>query len=298
MASHFSHSGLPYPVRNARFTVQIGYLDSTGTPTDPVTPDTEISKDGGAFTDCVEEVTVITGGNGVGYITLTGAEMAASMIALAAKVASGPKNSLIPDIRPRILPSIFTVTAVNVSPSSSSITLPTSIPRVAGLLEGCIIRTTGGAGGGGTGGANNQARSVWDFSSSGIASVVPDWEVPVDNTTVVDVLMTEVSYKLADLAMIQADDGAATRLAGALNSETLGVVGGGSTTTSIVTSSLTPPATVTSQFNGRIVVFSRLTTTANLRGQATKISASTAGGVLTVDLLTTAPVSGDVFCVV
>jgi hypothetical protein len=76
-----------------------------------------------------------------------------------------------------------------------------------------------------------------------------------------------------------------------------GVVGSASTTTSIVTSSLLPAAAVADQFKGRVVVFDANTTTANLRGQATSITASTSGGVLTVDLLTTAPASGDTFTI-
>lgn len=77
----------------------------------------------------------------------------------------------------------------------------------------------------------------------------------------------------------------------------VGVVGAASTTTSIVTSSLTPAASVTDQFKGRIVVFDKDTATANLRGQATDITASTSGGVLTVTALTTAPSSGDTFII-
>lgn len=70
-------------------------------------------------------------------------------------------------------------------------------------------------------------------------------------------------------------------------------IGSGSTTTSLVTSSMNPAAAATDQFKGRIVVFARDTTTVNLRGQATDITASTAGGVLTVSPLSHAPVSGD-----
>lgn len=77
-----------------------------------------------------------------------------------------------------------------------------------------------------------------------------------------------------------------------------GVVTTGGTTTSIPTSSLVPSAAVTDQFKGRIVIFDRNTTTANLRGQATDITASTSGGVLTVTALTTAPVDGDAFIIV
>lgn len=77
-----------------------------------------------------------------------------------------------------------------------------------------------------------------------------------------------------------------------------GVVGAASSTTSIVTSSLDPAATVTDQFKGRIVIFAKDTTTANLRGQIAEITAMTAGGVLTVSQLSTAPVSGDIFTIV
>ena len=72
----------------------------------------------------------------------------------------------------------------------------------------------------------------------------------------------------------------------------------GATTTSIPTSTLDPAAAVADQFKGRIVLFDRDTTTAALRGQGTDITASTAGGTLTVSQLTTAPASGDTFVIV
>lgn len=77
-----------------------------------------------------------------------------------------------------------------------------------------------------------------------------------------------------------------------------GVVGSGSTTTSIVTSSLNPAAAVADQFKGRVVIFDQDTATANLRGQATDITANTSGGVLTVTALSDAPSSGDTFKIV
>jgi len=77
-----------------------------------------------------------------------------------------------------------------------------------------------------------------------------------------------------------------------------GVVDASATTTSITTSSLSPVAAVADQFKGRIVVFDNETTTVNLRGQATNIIASTAGGTLTVTALTTAPSSGDTFKII
>ena len=89
----------------------------------------------------------------------------------------------------------------------------------------------------------------------------------------------------------------AARLARSTQGIVLGTVGAASTTTSIVTSALDPAAAVTDQFKGRIVTFDQGTTTANLRGQSTDITASTALGVLTVTALSTAPVSDDTFTI-
>lgn len=77
-----------------------------------------------------------------------------------------------------------------------------------------------------------------------------------------------------------------------------GTVTTGATTTSIPTSSLSPAATVADQFKGRVVIFDKTTATAALRGQATDITASTSGGVLTVTALTTAPAASDTFVIV
>ena len=90
----------------------------------------------------------------------------------------------------------------------------------------------------------------------------------------------------------------AARLARSTQGIVTGTVGAASSTTSIVTSALDPAAAVIDQYKGRIVVFQWDTTTVNLRGQATDITANTAAGVLTVTALTTSPVSGDAFVIV
>lgn len=84
----------------------------------------------------------------------------------------------------------------------------------------------------------------------------------------------------------------------AVKTNVLGTVGAGSTTTSIVTSALDPAASVTDQYKGRVLLFAKDTTTAALRGQGTVITASTSGGVLTVDALSSSPASGDTFVIV
>lgn len=186
MANHVSHGSLPYPIKNARYSIIVPYLDADGDPTDPTTPDTEFSVDNGAFADCAEEVTTTTGSNGIGYITLTGAETNGSLLALAFKVASGPKNTLA-TLYPRSLAIVGSGTLS--AGSAGGGTLGTIL---AYDVTGCFIRTTGGTGGGGTGGANNQARKIVTYTpSTGAFAVEPNWETTPDNTTTYDVLLPE-----------------------------------------------------------------------------------------------------------
>jgi hypothetical protein len=101
----------------------------------------------------------------------------------------------------------------------------------------------------------------------------------------------------SDLEEIAGNTGGASRLDRSARAIATGTVGNASSTTSVVTSSLSPAAAVTDQFLNRVVIFDKDTTTANLRGQSAVISGSTAGGVLTVSALTTAPVNGDTFTI-
>lgn len=185
MANSTSHGVIPYPVRKARYSILVSYLDADGDPTDPTTPDTEVSKDAGAFADCAEEVTTISGSNGMGYITLSGAEMDCALLALAAKVASGPKATLA-TLYPRDLPILESGTAS--AGGATSITLASG--TYTGLdLTGLIIRTTGGTGGGGTGGANNQARVITAYNTSTRVATVNTWETNPSSDTTYDILL-------------------------------------------------------------------------------------------------------------
>lgn len=188
MANDAKHAPvMGYVVKGARVTLPVPYLDADGDPTDPTTPDTEISKDGGAFADTAEEVTTVSGANGSGYITLSGAETDASLVQLAFKAASGPKATLV-EIVPRVLPIVATGTAT--AGAAGTITLADSTNRV-----GCVVKTTGGTGGGGTGGANNQARMIVSQSGA-VATVSPNWETAPDNTTTYDLLLTDLAVNV------------------------------------------------------------------------------------------------------
>ncbi len=190
MANHVSHASLPYIVKGCRYTVLVPYLDADGDPTDPTTPDTEISKDAGAFADTTEEVSTITGSNGMGYITLTGDETNCTLVGVAAKVASGPKNTLLRGST-MVFPSLRTGTAQ--AGAAGTVTLDSSASAVDDYYNGCIVKTTGGTGGGGgSGSQGNQARRITDYvGSTKVATIEPNWETTPDSTTTFAVLVTE-----------------------------------------------------------------------------------------------------------
>lgn len=185
MSNSSTHAALPYPIRNARYSVPAAFRISAGNPTDPTTPDTEYSVDGGAtFSDTAEEVT--TGGaNGAGYVTLTGAEMNNALVWLAFKSANCTTSLM--SLIPRVLALIGSGTLS--AGAAGGGTLGTLLSYD---LTGCFIRTTGGTGGGGTGGANNQARKIATYNTStGAFTVVPNWETTPDATTTYDILLPE-----------------------------------------------------------------------------------------------------------
>lgn len=179
MANHASHAALPYPIRGARYTLLLPYLDADGDPTDPTTPDTEYSLDDGAAADTTEEVS--SPKNSVGMLTLTGAETNGSCVSVAAKAASGPKTTLA-TLYPRVLPVVASGTSLDAG-SSSGGTIASG-DRPAYDVTGCFVVTTGGTGGGGTGGANNQARRIVTYApSTGAFTVSPNFETAIDTTT-------------------------------------------------------------------------------------------------------------------
>ena len=179
MANHASHAALPYPIRGARYTLLLPYLDADGDPTDPTTPDTEYSLDDGAAADTAEEVS--SPKNSVGMLTLSGAETNGSCVSVAAKAASGPKTTLA-TLYPRVLPVVASGTSLDAG-SSSGGTIASG-DRPAYDVTGCFFVTTGGTGGGGTGGANNQARRIVTYApSTGAFTVSPNFETAIDTST-------------------------------------------------------------------------------------------------------------------
>lgn len=79
----------PLPQKNVAYRVTFPLLDADG---DFVTGaaglDSEISKDGGAFTDCTNEATEIASGSGIYYLDLTSTEMNADTVAVIVKTST------------------------------------------------------------------------------------------------------------------------------------------------------------------------------------------------------------------
>jgi hypothetical protein len=126
----------------------------------------------------------------------------------------------------------------------------------------------------------------------------------VDSVSVVGEVVYEVVIGTvpANVTAVGGTSQTAGDIMGALNRNVVfGTVTTGGSTTSVPTSSLSPAAGVTDQFKGRVILFDRATTTANLRGQGAPIDGSTSGGTITIaagNALTTAPASGDTFTIV
>jgi len=203
MAVHASHGALPYPIKGARYSLLLEHRASTtNIPTDPGTPDTEVSKDGGDFADAAEEASVITGSVGVSLLTLTGAETNCSLLALASKAGSGATTTL-ERLKPRVLPVLHAGTAQ--AGAAGGITLAADAPAFD--LAGCIVKTTAGTGGGGTGGANNQARMITAYNAvTKEVTVAPNWETATDADTEYEVLLTELCVNAAKGAFLMPAD--------------------------------------------------------------------------------------------
>lgn len=90
-----------------------------------------------------------------------------------------------------------------------------------------------------------------------------------------------------------------TNLSKAVDCIGYGIVTTGASTTSIPTSAMTPSGAIADQFKGRVLTFSNSTTTVELRGVATDITASSnsATPTFTVTALPATPVSGDTFVI-
>jgi hypothetical protein len=86
----------PVPIRGEPYRVTFPIWDSDGDlVTDPAGLDSEVSKDGAGFADCVNEAVQIATSSGVCYLDLTAEEMAADTVAVVVKTSTADAKSTV-----------------------------------------------------------------------------------------------------------------------------------------------------------------------------------------------------------
>jgi hypothetical protein len=124
----------PIPVKNQAYRVTFPILDADGDLVTAATGlDSEVSKDGGTFTDCSSEATEIASGSGMYFLDLTNTEMNADTVAIIVKTtSSGAKTT------PMVLyPNKSGGLAVNVTAWAGSATATTNI-----AIKNTLAKTT------------------------------------------------------------------------------------------------------------------------------------------------------------
>lgn len=85
MAASDAH---PIPLKNVAYRVTFPILNATGLVTGATGLDSEVSLDGGTFTDCTNEATELATASGLYYLDLTAAEMNGDTIAVIVKTST------------------------------------------------------------------------------------------------------------------------------------------------------------------------------------------------------------------
>lgn len=257
------------PKRATAFKFYVGLVSQANTKTLQVNPtigagDFKVSKDGGAFANLSTLPSVNPPGGTAVMIDLSSTEITADNLTVACIDAAGAEWC---DMLVNIQTAARQIDDL-AFPATSGRSM---VVDAAGLVDANTVKV------GPTG--------------SGTAQTAGD--IPARLPTA----LSGGGNMKSDVLEVNDSTNSAANLSRGTLANVLGTVGSASTTTSIVTSSLDPAAAVADQYKGRIITFDRATTTTNLRGQATDITANTSGGVLTVTALTNAPVSGDTFTI-
>lgn len=91
-----STDATPFPMKNVAYRVTFPILDADGDlVTGATSPDSEVSKDGGAFADCTNEATEIATSSGMYYLDLTSTEMNADTVAIIVKSGNGKTTPIV-----------------------------------------------------------------------------------------------------------------------------------------------------------------------------------------------------------
>lgn len=214
------NNALPYPVYGCAWTVVFPMLDADGDlVTGATTPDAEVSKNGDTFADCTNESTEIATSSGIYYLTLTGTEMTADIVAVIAKSAtSGMKTTPIV-LYPRKLVQLASGTAQG--GDTGYITLAASSVLYDGQYDGCLcVATIDGS---------VEARILQACTQSNQqCTVTPAWNVAPDSDDTYIIYLPEGrKIPTVDVRAVSGDTAAADNLESACDnySATRGLAG-------------------------------------------------------------------------
>ena len=200
----------PFPLKNTAYRITLPILDADG---DLVTGaaglDSEVSKDGGTFTDCTNEATEIATNSGVYYLDLTSTEMNADTVAIIVKTStSGAKTTTIVLYPVEGGDIDVDVTYINGSAlSTSTAQLGVNVVQAAGTAWASGALTSGVfATGAITAGAiAADAIGASELAADAVTEIQSGLATAAALATIDDFLDTEIAAILADTNELQTD---------------------------------------------------------------------------------------------
>lgn len=168
---------LMFPIRDRYGAVQTGCAS---------TADSKISKDGGAFADCTNEITEI-GSSGCYQITLEAAELQAACVLYKVSTSAGAYYATLLPVRCAVV-----LDDQAAGGSANTLTLAAGTVLADGQYDGYILLLDGGTG------AGQAARVISSIAATRVLTVQANWETQPDATTTYQLLQPPERAAMAE----------------------------------------------------------------------------------------------------
>lgn len=186
--AHAAGDAHPYPIYGAHYLLTFPMLDADGDlVTGATTPDAEVSKDLGTFTDCTNESTEIATNSGVYYLYLTGAEMTAKIVTVIAKSATAGMKTTVLNLYPIRLPIMESDVAEGGAATTITLAVATA-SAVNDFYNGMFVYISDND----AAGSQYQARRIIDYvGSTRVATIDSAWGTNPSSSSNYDILIPE-----------------------------------------------------------------------------------------------------------
>lgn len=193
------------PIYGCKYREYVELVDANGAAIALNTGDTELSKDGAAFTDATNEMAEIS--TGFCSIDLTYAEMSYDCLVIVPK-STGALTRVI-KLFPQRLPILRASTAQ--AGAAGSITLDASASAKDGSYVGCIVRASNND----PAGIQGEWRKIMGYTgSTKVATVAPNWEnTPTSSTTFEILVPSDLSIVALSASSTEVVDEMETQMA-------------------------------------------------------------------------------------